>query len=129
MVKMDGPWPTFQIQTVPIPKLEGKNIGRCADFQNHAVLSRTMNGSRRNQEVIVLLCRPPIHKALRREWAISALRTFERLYHLFRLDSLSHSQEHSGIFYGVQQVVALVLRIIHAELILDVLRQRVNLQR
>src|SRR6266496_2259139 len=49
-----------QAEASPIPQLESENVGRGADLEDHAVPSRTVNGARRNQEMVVLTGRKAI---------------------------------------------------------------------
>ena len=64
MIEMDRPRRTVEAEAGPIPHFKSENVRRGADFKNHAVASRTMNGARGNQEVLVFFRRPFIDVAL-----------------------------------------------------------------
>ena len=52
---VDGAGLTVETQALPVPQLKGKDVGRGADFEYHALRTGTMDGAAGYQEVIVLL--------------------------------------------------------------------------
>ena len=49
--------------------------------------------------------------------------------HAARIDALAEAEINTGVSRCIQQVIALVLRIVHAEVLLDVLGERMDLER
>ena len=77
----------------------------------------------------MLLRRPLVHVALGREGRPSRLRAAQVPHHGLAVDALLDAQVHAGPRARVEQVVALVLRVVHPEAVLDVLGERVDLER
>ena len=74
--------------------------------------------------------RPPVHVELVREREAAAfLRAAQVAEHGRAVDALLQAEVHAGLLPGVEEVVALVLRVVHPEAVLDVLGQRVHLER
>src|SRR2546423_13045824 len=49
---------------LPIPQLEGEDVGRRADLQHDVVLAGAVNGAGRDREMVVLAAGPCAHMAL-----------------------------------------------------------------
>ena len=83
-----------------------------------------------NQEVVVLLRRPAVHVALVREAEAARPARGAGRGPSPRGSTPSRTPRYTQApSPGVEQVVALVLRVVHPEAVLDVLGQRVHLQR
>ena len=61
MINVDGPRKAVQAYPAPVPELEGEDIRSCADFQHHGILSGAVNGSSRDEYVVMLFHRNPVH--------------------------------------------------------------------
>src|SRR5690348_7090267 len=129
MVQVDRSRTSVQTESSPVPHLKSENIRRCANFQHHAVTPRTMRSSRRNQKVVMLLRRELVDILLRVELYLPALCPSQIADHLLAIDTILHPEIYSSFLSGIQQVIALVLGIVHSELFLDVLDQWVHLER
>ena len=79
--------------------------------------------------MIVLLRRPRVHVPLGGKRRSACLRRFEIHPHLRRINSRLQPQVYHCIRLRIQEVVALVLRIRHAEVLGNVRAQGMNLQR
>ncbi len=126
MPDIDRSGTAVQSQTPPIPQLESENIRSSTDFENHTITPRTMNSTRRYKYMVVLF-----------HWIIPnilfciempcMLCFGQGIYHLLRYDTFLHSQINRSIFFGIKNVIALVLGIMHTELFLYILCQRMHL--
>ena len=74
LVNVDGAWQAIKAKAVPIPELEGKVVGRGRYLEHHGARRRAVHGSRRNQEMVVLLGGKAIDIALCRKCGSSSLR-------------------------------------------------------
>ena len=54
MIEMDGTRLSVEAEAAPIPKFEGEDVRRRADFQHHAVFAGAMHRAGGNQEMVVL---------------------------------------------------------------------------
>ena len=64
MVDVDRPGPAVEAEPVPVPQLEREDVRRRADLEHHRVLARAVDGAAGDEEVVVLLRRPPVDVAL-----------------------------------------------------------------
>ncbi len=64
---VDGTRFSVQSESVPVPELEGKNVGRGADFEHHGVASRAVDCSARYQEMVVPVRGKIVHIFIGRE--------------------------------------------------------------
>ncbi len=89
-----------------------------------------MDGSGGNQEMIVLLCRDAVDEFFRVKLP-GLLRFSQRGDHLVGVYAGLDAQIDRSIALrnGVKDIVAFVLRIVHAEILLDVLGERMHLKR
>ncbi len=87
-----------------------------------------MDGACGNQKVIMLL-RGQRLTYVGGKRVTSGLRATQIVRHLLRIDAFLQSEIDAGSGLGIQQVVALILRVVHAELVLNVFSERMNLQR
>ena len=124
---IDGARTAIQPETSPIPKLESEDIRSRTDFKHHTVCSGTMYRAGRYQQMVVLLNGIAAHIFLRIE-ATAFLCFIKGINHLFRFDPLFHPQIHGSIFCRIQHIIAFVLRVVHTELFLYILCQRMYLQ-
>ena len=129
MLQIDRTRAAIQAQAPPIPQLEGEDVGRCANLQDHAVTARAVDGPGGNKKVIMLAGRPHIHIRLGGESRSTCLRGVQVGGHRLRVDPLAQAQEHGRVRRGVQHVVAFILRVRHPELLVDITRQGMHLQR
>src|SRR5712664_3907438 len=129
MIEMDRPWPAIQAQASPIPELKSENVRGRADLQHHAVLAGAVDGASRNQEMVMFSCGPMTDILFGREGTLAALRNAQVLEHGSGINTIAQSKIDSAIVPCIQQVVAFVLRVVHTKIVLDVFRERVDLQR
>ena len=64
VVNMDGPGQAVQPDAAPVPQLKGKDIGRCADFQDDRIFARAVDGAGGDQHMIVLFDREAVDEPL-----------------------------------------------------------------
>src|SRR6202451_4905518 len=79
--------------------------------------------------MIVLPCRPSVHLLLGRERSAVLFGAKKIIHHFSRRYVVFQAEIHCGVGPCVEQVVALVLRIAHAELFLNVSGKRMPLER
>ena len=116
-------------QAPPVPEFKGKDIGRRTDFQNHSAAARAVNGSGRDQEVVVLLSRDLVDELLRVKRRAALLCHLQLRDHIGDLYTLFQAQIYAGALFRVQNVIALVLRVSHAKIPMNIVCRRVHLQR
>ena len=87
-----------------------------------------MHRSARNQKVVVLLGLNLIHIFLGVEHKTAFLSLTQVVDHRILVDTFFQSQIHHSILSGIQQIVALVLCIVHAEILADKLGGGMHLQ-
>src|SRR5215831_12890368 len=61
MVQMNWTGAAIESGPPPIPQLEREDVWCRADLQDHAVRSRTMEGTGRDEKVVMLTLRPFVH--------------------------------------------------------------------
>src|SRR5580698_2214839 len=88
-----------------------------------------MQSARGNEEMIMFSSRDAICVFLRREQETSLLRTAQIRFHLARNCFSLRSQIDSCVGTCVEKIIALILRIVHAEMGANVLGERMHLQR
>src|ERR1035438_488781 len=108
---MDGTRFAVQTQTVPIPELKGEDVRSSADFQDHGVGPGTMDGAGRNEEMVVLFGRPLVGVFVRRKCGAAGLRPLQISGHGGGIDPVLQAEINARFRSGIQQVIALVLRI------------------
>ncbi len=77
----------------------------------------------------MLLGREGVHVLLGVEVPLAGLGRPQVLHHRLAVDALLEPEVDDGVVAGVEQVVRLVLRVVHAERLLDVVDERVHLER
>src|SRR5437868_13288724 len=97
MIKVNGTGFSIQARSAPIPQLEGENVRSGADFQDHAVAARAVNGSGRNQEMVMAPGRPLVHIFISIKPGSILLRLTEFPFHLFPLYVRLEAQIDTGI--------------------------------
>ena len=117
-----------QAQPIPIPQLEGEYVWRGADLQHHAVAGRAVHRARRNQKVVVLLRGEEVDVSLRVKRAFAGLGALQVCDHRLRIHALLQPQIHAAALARIEDVVALVLGVGHAEVGADVFGVRMHLQ-
>ena len=113
----------------PVPQLEGEDVGRGADFQHHGIGPGTMDGAGGDEEMVVLLGRPLVDILVRGKCGPAVLRLLQVARHGGGIDPFPQAEIDGRPGSGVQQVIALVLRVVHSEMVLDILGERMNLER
>ena len=108
----------------PIPQLEGKDVWRRADFQNHAVSSRTMDGTGGDEEVIMLASRPLIYVVQRLKRCAVLLRVMQISDHSLSVDARLYSEVHACGRSRIEQVITFILGVGHPKIVEDVLLER-----
>src|SRR5277367_6135227 len=88
-----------------------------------------MNRTRRDQEMVVLLCRELIHERFDFEGVAICLSRLQCSYHGISIYMAFGAEIDASIFASIQKVITLILGVAHSEFVPDVLRLRVNLQR
>ncbi len=129
VIDMDRTRQTVQADPCPVPHLECETVWRSTDFQDHRIASRTVACSCRDQEMIVFLGRKTIDVFLGIEQDLSPVGRIQILDHLILVDPFLQAQINAGTLLGIQDIVAFVLRIRHSERTVNVLGQRMHLQR
>src|SRR6185437_15190752 len=87
-----------------------------------------MHRSRRDQHMIVLLDRPLPGKLLRIEWLTAPLRLLQGPDHLRRVHLVPQPEINTGIVRNIEDIITLILRIIHPEMFAYILRRWMHLQ-
>src|ERR1700722_17533843 len=129
MIEMDGAWFSIQTQAPPIPQLESEDVGGRADLQDHAFLTGAVHGSGWNQKMIVLGGGKAIDEALGVEGNFAILRDTELRGHCFAVGIVAQAEIDRCFGAGIEQVIAFVLRVGHAEGGLNIFGERMDLQR
>src|SRR5258708_35701567 len=88
-----------------------------------------MDRARRDQKVVVLLGREPIHIRLSLEGVAICLSCLQFSYHGVPIYLALSAKIDASVLTSIQKVIALVLGVFHPEFVPDVLGLRVNLQR
>lgn len=114
----------------PIPELKGKDVRGSADLEHHGVAAGAVDGSRGDEEVVVLACRKFVDVLLgielgKRRCGCGA----EIADHCGGVDGFAQAEIDTSIGRGIEQIVAFILGVIHAEMGTDVSGKRVNLER
>ncbi|MNT10880.1 hypothetical protein D3C72_1457330 [compost metagenome] len=81
-----------------------------------------------DQEVIVFTRREAVHKTAIVERLFAPLGGRQIGHHRLRIGTVFHPQIHFGALLCRQNVIAFILGVMHAEMLLDVFRQRVHLE-
>src|SRR5580692_11118317 len=129
MIEMNRSWQTVQAEPPPVPQLERENIRGCAYLKNHAVSARAMDGARRNQKMVVLSGREAVYVFLSVERSSVVLSRFQLPHHGLPVAMSLETEVYVAIVAGIEQIVALVLRVLHAEVLTHKLSFRMNLKR
>ena len=79
--------------------------------------------------MVVLASRPDIHILLGRKDEAALLRRAQIIQHLRWLGAVAQTKINRRVLACVENVVALILCVIHSELILDIFGQWMNLKR
>src|SRR5271168_2318297 len=82
-----------------------------------------------NQEVIVFFRGPDIDVLCRWKMLAACLRGEQVAAHRFAVHALFQTQVDSAVFFGVEQVIAFILRVMHPEFFLDVFGEGMDLKR
>src|SRR5579859_583045 len=82
----------------------------------------------RDEKVVVLLRGPPVRVLVGFELRAAFLCRAQVRDHAVAVDAFLQSKINAATIAGVEQVIALVLRVVHAEVLLDVFRQRMDLE-
>jgi hypothetical protein len=126
--EMDRPRPPVEIEPLPVPELEGENVGRRADLEDDVVLAGTMDCAGWNRKVIVLAGRPlidmPLDREVRAALVSSTKVTLERMCIGVVLEA--QVDDRSGL--AVEHVVALVLGVSETEVLCHVGAKRMHLE-
>ena len=127
---MDRTRPAVESETPPVPHLEREDVGRRGNLQHHAVRAGTVDRAAGNEEMVVLLRGKGVDVPERVEGTRLLART-ERVGELLARDAglLAEIDDWRRGRVGVEQVVTLVLRVVHSEYVLDVFRERMALER
>src|SRR5579871_4565596 len=88
-----------------------------------------MDRPRRDQEMIVLPGRELVYIRLSPERVAMCLGCLQFPYHGIAIYVVLDAEIDASILAGIQKVIAFVLGVLHPELVPDILRFRVNLQR
>ena len=126
-VNVNGPGLSIQSQPTPVPEFKSEDIGCGTDLQNHTTLPGTVNGPGRDKEMIVFFCRPGLDIFLRIKFTCLLGLPQLRL-HRYRVSVCFKSKVYPCIFIGIEHVITLILRVVHAEVLLDVFGERVDLE-
>ena len=128
MVDVNRARQSVETCSAPIPQFEGKDVGCCADLENHGVLAGTVDCAGGDEKVVVLARGPGVHERFNWKWQLDRLRIAELLQKHIGFDSFLKTKVDTGTFCRIEQIVAFVLRIGHAEFFLYVVAERMNLQ-
>src|ERR1039458_9622031 len=88
-----------------------------------------MDGAGRNEEMVVLFGRPLVGVLVDWKCGAAGLRSLEVRGHGGGIDPAPQAEVNARSGSGIQQVIALVLRIMHSEMVLDVFGERMHLKR
>ena len=114
--------------SAPVVELECEDAGRSAYLKHHCACSRAVYGAVGYQKVVVLLGFPLVDVAFHIKFAARPLRLIKCGYHFFAVNTGLQAEIHMRIFFGIEQIVALILCIIYAECVAYILCGGVNLQ-
>ena len=120
---------SVQAHASPIPKFEGKDVGCCADLQYHAAAAGAVYCACGNEEMIVLFRRPFVDVSLRVKLHAFVLCGLQIVKHGAWFDVLSEPEIYGGAVFGIEHVVAFILRVFDAEVVPYVTVQGVYLER
>src|ERR1700678_602362 len=119
---------TVQSQARPLPQFESENVGSGADLEDHAFRAGTMHGAGGNQKMIVLGGGKAIDEAIGVEGNLAILRFAELSGHRLRIGVCAQAEIDGGSWAGIEHVVAFVLGVVHAESVLNIFGERVDLE-
>ena len=125
---IDRPGFAVQSKAPPVPKLEGEYIRRRADLQDHGAAARAVDRSGRDQEMIMLLSGDLVDELLRVKRRAALLCHLKLRDHIGDLYTLFQAQIYAGALFRVQNVIALVLRVSHAKIPMNIVGRRMHLQ-
>ena len=128
MPYVDGPRFAVEAKPAPVPELEGENIGGGADFEHHAVRARAMDGAGGDEKMVVPAGGPGHNITVGLKIALTPLGGLEIRHHGPGVHSVPEAQVYHGTLFGVHEIIALVLGVVHAEFFLDVLGEGMHLQ-
>ena len=74
MIQVNRTRLAVKAQPTPVPHLKGEDVRGGADLKHHRLGAAAVDSARRNEKVIMFLCRPPVCIALRREGRTALLR-------------------------------------------------------
>jgi len=61
VLEVDWPWPAVKTKAPPIPQLEYEDVRSRTDLEDDIVLARTVDGTCRNREVVMLSRSPGVY--------------------------------------------------------------------
>ena len=126
--EVDGARLAVEAEAVPVPELEGKDVGGGADLEHHGARARAVRGTGRDEEVIVPAGGNPVDVLLHGKGAVSGLAARQVSRHGGGIDAGLQAEIDDRVRGRVEQIVALVLGEGHVEVLADVLGERVHLE-
>ena len=118
----------IEAEAVPVPQFEGENVRGGADFQNHRLRAAAVDGTRRDQEMVVLRGRKAVRVGVRGERPVPALGCGEIFQHGVPVNTILQSEIYGCRRTGIENIITFILRVGHAEMLADVGCERMDLE-